>query len=77
MARPHFPPPPLQADLLQTLVVRPNFQETTVLGAALAAGGQAIQGVQVPCRSWLKCAQKGDALQACPQPLCASNQAML
>uniref|UniRef100_A0A7S3VPC6 glycerol kinase n=1 Tax=Dunaliella tertiolecta TaxID=3047 RepID=A0A7S3VPC6_DUNTE len=28
----------VQADLLQTLVVRPNFQETTVLGAALAAG---------------------------------------
>jgi len=28
----------LQADVLQVPVVRPNFQETTVLGAALAAG---------------------------------------
>jgi len=28
----------LQADLLQLMVVRPMFQETTALGAALAAG---------------------------------------
>lgn len=31
-------PTHLQADLLQVEVVRPNFQETTALGAALAAG---------------------------------------
>ena len=36
-ATPSSPPPP-QSDILQVPVQRPHFQETTALGAALAAG---------------------------------------